>query len=68
MGEPLRGKKLWLARVICVLMGSVWCPRCLLSVSADLELSERCPKLVVNRVVNVTDRVDQVPIRMNPWP
>ena len=68
MGEPLRGKKLWLARVISVLMGSVWCPRWLLSVPFDLELSEHCPKLDVDRVVNVTERVNQVPVQMNPWP
>ena len=68
MGEPLRGKKLWLARVICDLMGSVWYPRWLLNVSPDLELSKCCPKVDVNRVVYVTKRVNQVPVQMNPWP
>jgi hypothetical protein len=68
MGEPLRGKKLWLARSISVLVGPVWCPRCLLNVRCDLELTERRPKLDVNHVVNVTDRVNQVPMWMNPWP
>jgi hypothetical protein len=68
MGEPLRGKKLWLARVISVLMGSVWCPRWLLSVSSDLELTKCRPEVDLNQVVTITKRVDQVPVQTYPWP
>jgi hypothetical protein len=64
MGEPLRGKKLWLARSISVLVKSESCPNRPLRRDMSLLMSE----LDVNCAVDVTQRVDQVPVQMDPCP